>query len=83
MTLTHSLLRLAESWAAAGGSTLRLWPLGEHAGVALLHMPPAQAGCMACALALRDALVLEPDYGKAVVDLGLEPIQQHAECPRA
>jgi hypothetical protein len=79
---TRKLLALAESWLNACESTLMFWPPGESGGLKLLlDHPPAVAGCMACALELRDALISEPDFGQALADLGLEPVQQNTERP--
>ncbi|PJC22714.1 MAG: hypothetical protein CO065_01090 [Comamonadaceae bacterium CG_4_9_14_0_8_um_filter_57_21] len=53
----QELLSLAESWAQAGDSTLIFWPKGELNGVTLLTMPAEKAAFLACAIALRDALL--------------------------
>lgn len=81
MPTCADLLRLAERWANAGGSTLVFWPMGQALAPELVAAQGS--GLLACALSLRDVLSSSCDFAQAVCDLGLEPVGQDAKCPGA
>lgn len=74
-TDTKQLLKMAETWASFGGSSLKLWQLGDPQYVSVAAKDERQSVLIACALELRQKLSLREDFAQAVLDLGLEEVQ--------